>query len=518
MVAALAPAGLVSARAIAAYGGGFGKAFERVKKDWAVVTDLGSTTARGGYLERYLKLSFWASMIVGGSFAFSPLSPLAIVNEYTPSSQFIQRAFGLGTVFMLAPAQFVLLDAAKRGRLGGGTLKKLNLSIAVVAGIDFMTVYTFAAAQALSPDADALKEASGGIYNYVGALAVSFSILAVYLYQGLFAKKDADDGAPMVFVHPFHFRFHLSARTPRAVNIGNVGFETSLPFQKRLASPVGLRRSAFARTNFLAFRLSKSALSRTHRLARASGRRAPARRAAMSMLTFDRTDITQTAQAERGTMEVLPLSKGKRQNKIVLGDADGVVQALGMRKGEDTRSSVFKTRLGSDPIASLTLGAGKGQEDKIFVASGATVRGVNKKGKEFFKFSTNLTERIEDVRVDGVDMWATGEYFSNQFSDCADAHFFASNERIADARVAPVVLASEKNPISGLPRRFVRGKQGSELYYEAAAAERRRRAARLRAERRVAGSTGTRRRARRWIHERAGTAHSLRKTRSPPEL
>ena len=163
------------------------------------------------------------------------------------------------------------------------------------------------------------------------------------------------------------------------------------------------------------------------------------------MLTFDRTDITQTAQAERGTMEVLPLSKGKRQNKIVLGDADGVVQALGMRKGEDTRSSVFKTRLGSDPIASLTLGAGKGQEDKIFVASGATVRGVNKKGKEFFKFSTNLTERIEDVRVDGVDMWATGEYFSNQFSDCADAHFFASNERIADARVAPVVLASEKN-------------------------------------------------------------------------
>ena len=188
------------------------------------------------------------------------------------------------------------------------------------------------------------------------------------------------------------------------------------------------------------------------------------------MLTFDRTDIKQTAQAERGTMEVLPLSKGKRQNKIVLGDADGVVQALGMRKGEDTRSSVFKTRLGSDPIASLTLGAGKGQEDKIFVASGATVRGVNKKGKEFFKFSTNLTERIEDVRVDGVDMWATGEYFSNQFSDCADAHFFASNERIADARVAPVVLASEKNPILACRDRFVRVVQGSELYYEAAVA------------------------------------------------
>ena len=95
---------------------------------------------------------------------------------------------------------------------------------------------------------------------------------------------------------------------------------------------------------------------------------------------------------------------------------------------------------------------------------------MNKKGKEFFKFSTNLTERIEDVRVDGVDMWATGEYFSNQFSDCADAHFFASNERIADARVAPVVLASEKNPILACRDRFVRVVQGSELYYEAAVA------------------------------------------------
>ena len=114
---------------------------------------------------------------------------LALVNEYDASAQFLQRAFGLGTVFMLAPAQFVLLDAASRGRLGGGTFKKLNLSIAAcIAGIDGMTIYTFGAAKALGPDADALASASGGVYN-VGALAVSFSILAVYLYQGVFAKK-----------------------------------------------------------------------------------------------------------------------------------------------------------------------------------------------------------------------------------------------------------------------------------------------------------------------------------------
>ena len=60
---------------------------------------------------------------------------------------------------------------------------------AAIAGIDAMTIYTFGAAQMLNPDADALAEASGGVYNYVGALAVSFSIFGVYLYQGIFAKK-----------------------------------------------------------------------------------------------------------------------------------------------------------------------------------------------------------------------------------------------------------------------------------------------------------------------------------------
>ena len=41
----------------------------------------------------------------------------------------------------------------------------------------------------MGPDAATYSDGSGGIYNYVGALAVSFSICAVYLYQGVAAKK-----------------------------------------------------------------------------------------------------------------------------------------------------------------------------------------------------------------------------------------------------------------------------------------------------------------------------------------
>lgn len=188
----------------------------------------------------------------------------------------------------------------------------------------------------------------------------------------------------------------------------------------------------------------------------------------MSFLTFDRVDITQTGQAERGTMEVLPLSKGKRRNKIVLGDASGTLTALGMRKGEESRGLVFRNALSSEPITSLTLGSAKGQEDKIFVASGTTVRGINKKGKEFFKFSTNLTEPISHIHVDHTNIWASGTSVSNHYVDGQDASFFKSDERISDVRVAPVVLEREKNQILACKDRFIRVVQGGELYYEAA--------------------------------------------------
>ena len=164
LLVAFAPAFATSVKAIREYGPGHDETWARVGKDFAEAKNLNERSETGGYLELFYKVSFWTSLVVGGSFAFSPLSPLAIVNETEPSSQLIQRAFGLATVFLLAPTQYVLVDAAKRGRLGGGTFKKLNLSIAAsIALIDWMTIYTFGAATALSPTAAQLENASGGV-------------------------------------------------------------------------------------------------------------------------------------------------------------------------------------------------------------------------------------------------------------------------------------------------------------------------------------------------------------------
>jgi Bardet-Biedl syndrome 7 protein len=58
---------------------------------------------------------------------------------------------------------------------------------------------------------------------------------------------------------------------------------------------------------------------------------------------------------------------------------------------------VFKT-LPTSSISRLELGGIDGpSREKIFVASGAEIRGYNKKGKQFLGFDTNLTESIQSM-------------------------------------------------------------------------------------------------------------------------
>ena len=71
------------------------------------------------------------------------------------------------------------------------------------------------------------------------------------------------------------------------------------------------------------------------------------------------------------------------------------------------------------------------------------------------------------MHVDGLNIWAAGEYVSNMYVSCKDAHFFMSNDKINDLAVAPVILDDEQNPILACQDRFIRVVQGSDLYYEA---------------------------------------------------
>ena len=189
--AAFAPA-LALGAAIASRGGG--KSVVTEARELVNLQD-----CEGGYLELYYKVSVITTLVVGGAFAFSPESPLSLVNASDPASQLLQRTFGLGACFMLAPAQAVLASAASKGEMRTAACRALNLAIAAsIAGIDWSTIVSNDAAQRVLGEGDAqvayeslesLGSASGGIANYVAALLVSGLTLAVYLYQGLPLKR-----------------------------------------------------------------------------------------------------------------------------------------------------------------------------------------------------------------------------------------------------------------------------------------------------------------------------------------
>ena len=44
---------------------------------------------------------------------------------------------------------------------------------------------------------------------------------------------------------------------------------------------------------------------------------------------------------------------------------------------------------------------------QIFAASGQQIRGINRKGKEFFKVVTNLTETIRNIYVEETKIWTS---------------------------------------------------------------------------------------------------------------
>jgi len=68
--------------------------------------------------------------LVRGAFLLSPVSPISAINEYTPSTIYIVHIFGLGGVFMLAPVSLVLVDACRRGRLGGAVQLETHVETA----------------------------------------------------------------------------------------------------------------------------------------------------------------------------------------------------------------------------------------------------------------------------------------------------------------------------------------------------------------------------------------------------
>eukprot|EP00164_Ancoracysta_twista_P005357 GFYU01007326.1.p1 GENE.GFYU01007326.1~~GFYU01007326.1.p1 ORF type:complete len:720 (+),score=217.69 GFYU01007326.1:110-2269(+) len=181
-------------------------------------------------------------------------------------------------------------------------------------------------------------------------------------------------------------------------------------------------------------------------------------------LSLNRHDYMQVSSTAKKSVRILPLGKKKTQ-KVVVGDVSGVITCFGVKKNEC--QNVFKT-LPSDPVARIELGGLKSNKDKIFIASGNSIKALNKKGKEFFRFNVPLNEKIGSFFTEDNKLWIGGDYTYNHFVDCKDKNFYMANDRIFDMGCAPVTNPSsgEYDVILGCKDRNIRVVTGSELTYE----------------------------------------------------
>ena len=132
--------------------------------------------------------------------------------------------------------------------------------------------------------------------------------------------------------------------------------------------------------------------------------------------------------------------------------------------------------------------------EQVFVAMAQQIKGVSKKGKEFFSFNSNLTETITSLFVEELKIWtcalgyvppcacmhlvltnttcarwlAGGEYVYNLFDNGTDTHFFMSPDRINDLVCSHISRDTEYDALLACQDRFVRCIQGSTPILEAA--------------------------------------------------
>ncbi|QQP38242.1 Uncharacterized protein FKW44_018761, partial [Caligus rogercresseyi] len=142
-------------------------------------------------------------------------------------------------------------------------------------------------------------------------------------------------------------------------------------------------------------------------------------------IELSRVDYIRGGLTKPKCLKILPLlpGSGKSQQRVALGDAEGVLQVFSLKKKEI--SFAFKTLPVAHPVSRLELGGALGTlKDKIFVSLGNEVKGYSKKGKLFLDFETNLTEAIGSMSISGSDLVVCGRHVYNHYRDCRDINHY----------------------------------------------------------------------------------------------
>ena len=181
-------------------------------------------------------------------------------------------------------------------------------------------------------------------------------------------------------------------------------------------------------------------------------------------LSLTRGDLLQLDPISRkGTLRLLPIGKKKKQ-KLVVGDDSGHIGCYKFKKGEP--QVVFTTRPFTSPITSVILGGNQLKSDKIFTSQGQMILGVTKKGKEFFKLTSTLTETISNLIVEENRIWIGCEFILNIYDDGKDSSFYMSRDQINALVVDHISNDHHKDSILGCQDGILRVIQDAKSFLE----------------------------------------------------
>lgn len=147
-----------------------------------------------------------------------------------------------------------------------------------------------------------------------------------------------------------------------------------------------------------------------------------------------RVDYTLVGIIAQNTLQLIPPKKARDQHLICIGDANGVIQLLSVKKDEIVVH--FKTVPIGSKINSIQLGGSLGsQNDRIIVAFEDHIVGYNKKGKVYMTFDTNLTEPIKTICVTGIDLIICGNHVYTHYKDFKESGTYLCGDTIVDCKV-----------------------------------------------------------------------------------
>jgi|TARA_B110000196_G_scaffold217927_1_gene187184 hypothetical protein len=142
-------------------------------------------------VSNFYRSSALASVVVGGAFLLSPISPLAVYDAELPITYLARADFGVYIALLLAPVQFELYRAATKGGLGSPNAKVLNLLCAAsIVLLDACGNAQVRLQEVLVAGIGDLPDTFRFEANTTAAFYTALLVAVFYLFQGLSARDE----------------------------------------------------------------------------------------------------------------------------------------------------------------------------------------------------------------------------------------------------------------------------------------------------------------------------------------